>query len=194
MDIKKILIIVIIAVIAIAGFNYYSGAQSEKNRAAQAAETEALRASIPQSAAAPIKDDKSEPSTRILSDDEIAAANKDIIDAANKEKREASNNEYAANKESIDASKRQICASVTSVSESAMKARLNGVPIQTALATLDSTNNGSDSAVMINRMYTAIITDAYRQPNFSTDKYKEDAIREFALTNYLACIDAVAKW
>ena len=46
MDIKKILIIVIIAVIAIAGFNYYSGAQSEKNRAARAAETEALRKQI----------------------------------------------------------------------------------------------------------------------------------------------------
>ena len=194
MDIKKILIIVIIAVIAIAGFNYYSGAQSEKNRAAQAAETEALRASIPQSAAAPIKDDKSEPSTRILSDDEIAAANKDIIDAANKEKREASNNEYAANKESIEASKKQICDSVTSVSETAMKMRLNGVPIQTALAALDSTNSGSDAGMKINKMYTAIVTDAYRQPNFSTDKYKEEAIREFALTNYLACIDAVAKW
>lgn len=194
MDIKKIVIIAAVLLLALIGYNYYSSAQSEKARAVRVAETEALRASIPQSAAAPIKDDKSEPSTRILSDDEIAAANKDIIDAANKEKREASNNEYAANKESIDASKRQICASVTSVSESAMKARLNGVPIQTALATLDSTNNGSDSAVMINRMYTAIITDAYRQPNFSTDKYKEDAIREFALTNYLACIDAVAKW
>ena len=194
MDIKKIVIIVALALLVMIGFNYYSSAQSEKARAARMAETEALRASIPQPVAEPINDDKSEPATRVVSDEEIAAANKDIINAANKEKREASNNEYAANKESIEASKKQICDSVNSVSESAMKARLNGVPIQTALETLDSANNGSDAAMKINKMYTAIVTDAYRQPNFSTDKYKEEAIREFALTNYLACIDAVAKW
>ncbi|KAA0915823.1 hypothetical protein [Psychrobacter sp. ANT_WB68] len=160
------------------------------------AETEALRASIPQPVAqqpvtveAPI-----DSQAQGVPDSELAASNKEIVNAANKEKREASNSKYTANKESIDASKKQICDSVTSVSETAMKARLNGVPIQTALAALDSSNNGSDAAVKINKMYTAIITDAYRQPNFSTDKYKEDAIREFALTNYLACIDAVAKW
>lgn len=194
MDIKKMVAIAALVLLAIIGFNYYSSAQSEKARAERVAETEVLRASIPQPVAEPINDDKSEPATRVVSDEEIAAANKDIINAANKEKREASNNEYAANKESIDASKKQICDSVTSVSETAMKMRLNGVPIQTALAALDSTNSGSDAGMKINKMYTAIITDAYRQPNFSTDKYKENAIREFALTNYLACIDAVAKW
>lgn len=194
MDIKKIVVIAALVLLAIIGYNYYSSAQSEKARAERVAETEVLRASIPQPVAEPINDDKSEPATRVVSDEEIAAANKDIINAANKEKREASNNEYAANKESIEASKKQICDSVTSVSETAMKMRLNGVPIQTALAALDSTNSGSDAGMKINKMYTAIVTDAYRQPNFSTDKYKEEAIREFALTNYLACIDAVAKW
>ena len=194
MDIKKIVIIAAVLLLALIGFNYYSSAQSEKARTARMAETEALKASIPQPVATPIENDKSEPATRIVSDDEIAAANKEIINAANKEKREASNSKYAANKESIDSSKKQICDSVTSVSETAMKMRLNGVPIQTALAALDSTNSGSDAGMKINKMYTAIVTDAYRQPNFSTDKYKEEAIREFALANYLACIDAVAKW
>ena len=191
MDIKKIVIIVAVLLLAFIGFNYYSSAQSEKARAERMAETEALQASIPQPVAVEAHIDGQ---TQGVSDAEISVANRNVINAANKEKRESSNNKYAANKESVDTSKKQICDSVTSVSESAMKARLNGVPIQTALATLDSANNGSDSAVMINKMYTAIITDAYRQPNFSTDKYKEDAIREFALTNYLACIDAVAKW
>ena len=194
MDIKKIVIIAVVVLLALIGFNYYSSAQSEKARTARMAETEALKASIPQPVAAPIESDTSEPATRIVSDDEIAAANKEIINAANKEKRDASNSKYAANKESIDTSKKQICDSVTSVSETAMKMRLNGVPIQTALAALDSTNSGSDAGMKINKMYTAIVTDAYRKPNFSTDKYKEDAIREFALDNYLACIDAVAKW
>lgn len=180
MDIKKIVAIAALVLLAIIGYNYYSSAQSEKARAVRMTETEALRASIPQPASSPIENTKSEPSTRILSDDEIAAANKGAVDAANRE--------------SIEASKKQICDSVNSVSESAMKARLNGVPIQTALETLDSANNGSDAAMKINKMYTAIITDAYRKPNYSTDKYKEDAIREFALANYLACVDAVAKW
>lgn len=186
--------VIIALLLGFIGYNNYSSSQRQKSVEARTAETEALKASIPQPVATPIKNDKSEPATQILSDDEIAAANKEIINAANKEKRDASNSKYAANKESIDSSKKQICASVTSVSESAMKARLNGVPIQTTLATLDSANNGSDASVKINKMYTAIVTDAYRQPNFSTDKYKENAIREFALANYLACIDAVANW
>lgn len=46
MDIKKIVIIAAIALIVIIGFNYYSSAQSEKNRTARIAETEALRANI----------------------------------------------------------------------------------------------------------------------------------------------------
>lgn len=48
MDIKKIVIIAAIVLLTIIGFNYYSSAQSEKVRAARAAETEALKASIPQ--------------------------------------------------------------------------------------------------------------------------------------------------
>ena len=196
MDIKKIVVIAALVLLAIIGYNYYSSAQSEKARAVRVAETEALRASIPQPVAPPpvAVEAPIDSQPQGVSDTEIAAANNDIINAANKEKREASNSEHAANKESIAASKKQICDSVTSVSETAMKMRLNGVPIQTALAALDSTNSGSDAGMKINKMYTAIVTDAYRQPNFSTDKYKENAIREFALTNYLACIDATAKW
>lgn len=48
-DIKKIVVIAALALLVIIGFNYYSSAQSENNRAARAAETEALKASIPQS-------------------------------------------------------------------------------------------------------------------------------------------------
>ncbi|WP_201619023.1 MULTISPECIES: hypothetical protein [Psychrobacter] len=43
MDIKKIIIIVVMVFLGIIGFNYYSSAQSEKNRAARIAETEVLR-------------------------------------------------------------------------------------------------------------------------------------------------------
>lgn len=48
MDIKKIIIIAVIALLGIIGFNYYSSAQSAKNMAARAAETENLKASVEQ--------------------------------------------------------------------------------------------------------------------------------------------------
>lgn len=48
MDIKKIVVIAALALLAIIGYNYYSSAQSEKARAVRVAETEALKASIAQ--------------------------------------------------------------------------------------------------------------------------------------------------
>lgn len=48
MDIKKMVAIAALVLLAIIGYNYYSSAQSEKARAARMAETEALKASIPQ--------------------------------------------------------------------------------------------------------------------------------------------------
>lgn len=46
MDIKKIMIIAVIVLLGIIGFNYYSSAQSEKARAVRVAETETLRNQI----------------------------------------------------------------------------------------------------------------------------------------------------
>lgn len=46
MDIKKIIIIAVVFFLGIIGFNYYSSAQSEKNRSARVAETEALRVEL----------------------------------------------------------------------------------------------------------------------------------------------------
>lgn len=48
MDIKKIVVIAALALLAIIGYNYYSSAQSEKARAVRVAETEALKASVAQ--------------------------------------------------------------------------------------------------------------------------------------------------
>lgn len=194
MDIKKIVIIAAVLLLALIGFNYYSSAQSEKARANRVAETEVLRASIPQpevKQSTPIDNGKLGNATRIMSDVELAAANQAVIDAANQQQLEASNNKHVA---SINASKKQICDSVVTFSESAMQARLAGVPIKSFLARLESANNGSDAAVKINKIYTAVAMDAYRKPNYSTREYREEAIREFALANYLACVDAVAKW
>lgn len=48
MDIKKLLIIAVVALLAIAGFNYYSSSQKKESIATRQAETEALKASLPQ--------------------------------------------------------------------------------------------------------------------------------------------------
>lgn len=48
MDIKKIVAVAALALLAIIGYNYYSSAQSEKARAVRVAETEALKASVAQ--------------------------------------------------------------------------------------------------------------------------------------------------
>tara|TARA_R110002124_G_scaffold67747_2_gene183791 strand:- start:516 stop:1145 length:630 start_codon:yes stop_codon:yes gene_type:complete len=99
MDIKKLLIIAAIAFLAIIGFNYYSSAQSEKARAARAAEVDALKASIPQPSIQPLVATKaSEPTkqpetiaqaTPVASDDELFGAPKAVIakvDTAKKDK------------------------------------------------------------------------------------------------------------
>lgn len=164
MDIKKLLIIAAIAFLAIIGFNYYSSAQSEKARAARAAEIESLKAKNAQQAALVQK----------TKDDNLAAKN-------------------SAATQDVEKSKSSICDSVTGVAESAMRARLSGVSIQTALSSLDKINDSDENGVIIKNLYKAVITDAYRLPNFSTDKYKEEAIREFSLKQYLACTDAMAK-
>lgn len=164
MDIKKIVVIAALALLAIIGFNYYSSAQSEKARAVRVAETEALKASNARQSA--------------------------LIQKAEKANMTVEND---ANAESIEKSKSSICDSVTGVAESAMKARLSGVSIQTALSSLDKINNSDKTNVAIKKLYQGVITDAYRLPNFSTDKYQKEAIREFGLKQYLACTDALAK-
>ncbi|HCH26973.1 MULTISPECIES: hypothetical protein [Psychrobacter] len=48
MDIKKIVVIAALALLAIIGYNYYSSAQSEKARTARIAETEAMKSRLVQ--------------------------------------------------------------------------------------------------------------------------------------------------
>lgn len=163
MDIKKIVVIAALVLLAIIGFNYYSSAQSEKARTARMAETEALRASIPQPVAA-IK--KPEPIVD-------AGVELEPIDDKPKEV-------------DIEAEKSKACGSVSDFAESVMEARLRGIPIQDALGAID----GSDMSAVYKSTFKGVIIQAYKQPNFSTDEYKKEAIREFALKQYLACISA----
>lgn len=104
MDIKKILIIAAIALLAIIGFNYYNSVQSEKNRAARAAETETMRSGITQAETEKVVNSKPatvlnapksdietvpQPAIVVASDDDLFGAPKAAIakvDTAKKEK------------------------------------------------------------------------------------------------------------
>lgn len=104
MDIKKILIIAAIALLAIIGFNYYNSVQSEKNRAARAAETEIMRSGITQAETEKVANSKPatvlnapksdietvpQPAIVVASDDDLFGAPKAAIakvDTAKKEK------------------------------------------------------------------------------------------------------------
>lgn len=55
MDIKKIITIAVVVFLGIIGFNYYSSAQSEKNRTALVAETEALCVDLAQAESDKVK-------------------------------------------------------------------------------------------------------------------------------------------
>lgn len=188
MDIKKILIIVIIAVIAIAGFNYYSGAQSEKNRAAQAAETEALRASIPQPVVQSVSknaaSDQSsaepknpQPDTHVMAgtQDAVVASDDDLFGEPEKEKLDSNS----------------VCESVIEISESIMRNRLNGVSITNSLEAVNSVKDGTPANEAVSNLAKQIVIEAYESPSFSTDSYKDDAIREFGAKQYLTCIKAM---
>ena len=164
MDIKIIMAVVFALLLGFIGYNSYESLQSKKRLEARMAEIDSLNASNVQVVAS------------------LSRVEPDPVQAVTKE-----------SAESIAESKESICESVTGVAESAMKARLSGVPIQTALSSLDKIDDSDKSNAVIKRLYKAIITDAYRMPNFSTDKYQEEAVREFGLKQYLTCTDTLAK-
>lgn len=164
MDIKIILVAVFALLLGFIGYNSYASLQSKKRLEARMVEIDSLNASNIQAVAS------------------LKEVEPEYVTADTKE-----------NAESIAESKESICDSVTGVAESAMKARLGGVPIQTALSSLDKIDDSDKSNAVIKRLYKAIITDAYRMPNFSTEKYQEEAVREFGLKQYLTCTDTLSK-
>lgn len=89
-------------------------------------------------------------------------------------------------KADIDAAKSTTCDSVSEFSESVMKARLKGIPIQDTLGAIDD----SDMDAAYKSTFKGVIMQAYKQPGYQTDELKERAIREFALEQYLACTEA----
>lgn len=198
MDIKRIVIIVAVLLLAFIGFNYYSSAQSEKARAERMAETEALRAKNAQAEAqksvAPQADVTPEspqpavipqsPQPEILTDAVPQAAvavsnDDDLFGATAAEKVEPKNK--------VDDS---ICDSMIKMAEGIMRNRQNGVSIASSLEVVNSIKDGTPANEAVSALTKQMVIQAYEMPSFSTESYKDDAIREFGAKQYLACMRA----
>lgn len=81
----------------------------------------------------------------------------------------------------------EYCFEAMKLSEAVMKARQYGVSIESALSVRESAfKKSKDEAARL--IHTEMILEAYDGPMYSTEKYKQSEIKEFAAENYLACI------
>ena len=181
-----------LVLLAIIGFNYYSSTQSEQNRAERMAETEALRASVPQSA--PQAEPNSAASNQINAEPKpqpqpqpsnIATTNAQNAVAV------ASDEDLFGEPEKEGLDGDSVCESVIEISESIMRNRLNGVSIAKSLEAVNSIKDGTPANEAVSNLAKQIVIEAYERPSFSTESYKNDAIREFGAKQYLTCIKAI---
>lgn len=182
MDIKKVVIIAAILLLALIGFNYYSSAQSEKARTARMAETEALRASIPQPVIQQPAVIKESDTNQLES-----APVEPVPIASDNEVFSASIPENVESKSKVDDS---VCDSIIPVAEKIMRGRLNGVSIASSLEVVNSIKDGTPANEAVSNLTKQMVIQAYDLPSFSTESYKDDAIREFGAKQYLACMKA----
>lgn len=197
MDIKKILVMAAMLLIAIIGYNYYSSAQSKESRAEKQAEIESLRAKnaqaaqnsvIPQTAVASespqpaVIPQSAQPEilTEAVPQAAVAVSNDDdLFGATAAEKVEPKNK--------VDDS---ICDSMIKVAEGIMRNRQNGVSIASSLEVVNSIKDGTPANEAVSALTKQMVIQAYEIPSFSTESYKDDAIREFGAKQYLACMRA----
>ena len=183
MDIKKIVVIAALVFLAIIGYNYYSSAQSEKARAVRVAETEALKASIPQ----PTTTKAIATQTPVLEQQPEAVVTEPVSVASDVEVFSAAIPEKVEPEKKLDNS---MCDSVIPVAEKVMRARQDGIAISNALDFANGIKDGTPATEAVSRITKQMVIEAYSMPSFSTDSYKDDAVREFGAKQYLACMRA----
>ena len=183
MDIKKIVAVAALVFLAIIGYNYYSSAQSEKARAARSAETEALKASVPQ----PVAPQSITTKAPVLEQHPKVTVSEPISVASDAEVFSAPIPEKVEPEKKLDNS---MCDSVIPVAEKVMRARQDGIAISNALDFANGIKDGTPATEAVSRITKQMVIEAYTMPSFSTDSYKDDAVREFGAKQYLACMRA----
>ena len=88
---------------------------------------------------------------------------------------------------SANADIEEYCFNAMKLSEAVMSARQYGVSIEDVLsARVDA--SGDSAAQSVRSVHTEIILEAYDKPMYSTEKYKQSEIKEFAAENYVECM------
>ena len=182
MDIKKILIIAVVALLAIAGFNYYNSSQNKESIAARTAETESLRANLAKIEAEKAANNHAD----IISDVGVVESSNADNKVTPETAVEVVSDDKLSNKPDDS-----VCESLIEMSESIMRNRLNGVSITNSLEAVNSIKDGTAANDAVSNLAKQIVIEAYESPSYSTDSYKDDAIREFGASQYLACVKAI---
>ena len=69
-----------------------------------------------------------------------------------------------------------------------MDARQVGVPIDRSLEIARNVAKDNEFFLKISKQ---LVIDAYDQPKFATEKYRNEQVNEFAAKHYIACVKAV---
>ena len=73
------------------------------------------------------------------------------------------------------------CASLSETAATVMEVRQMGYPMSKLM----------EAAERDGALARALVIEAYRQPRYSSDGYKENAIKDFANEVYLQCIEII---
>ncbi|WP_151790000.1 hypothetical protein [Acinetobacter junii] len=92
-----------------------------------------------------------------------------------------------ATQTSINEFKEQYCEAVLSMSKVIMKGKQSGIPIDRALSLIKDEKGSENIFTETNKL---IVLDAYDQPNFSSEKYKNEQLNDFTAKQYISCMKA----
>lgn len=79
------------------------------------------------------------------------------------------------------------CRDIMRVANTLMKARQNGMSLDKMLEVNDRAYLDTQDSNM-RQISQMIIRDAYDQPNYKTESYKQDQLNEFSSKYYLGCM------
>ena len=81
------------------------------------------------------------------------------------------------------ADRAEFCKAATYMAEAIMNNRQSGVSV---IDMMEIANNSQSNK----KLLTSLITEAYAEPLYQTDEYKQKAATEFAAQQYLMCLKA----
>lgn len=85
----------------------------------------------------------------------------------------------------------EFCRDVMAIATAAMMSRQNGLSLANALINVDRMVNEKEITENKGFILREILRDAYQEPKFSSESYKQDKIDEFGTKYYLGCRESI---